>query len=332
MGMPACRITDLTAHGGTIILGFPTVMIGMMPASRITDMHVCPMLTVLVPHVGGPFILGSPTVLVGMMPQSRVTDTLVCVGPPDIAVKGEMTVLVGMAGAGGAAGASAGADAAGVPVASVSPDAVAAAGDAPKAQLQADGTVKTFAPPGQSLPPMTLTQEGWPDLPPEVTATFSSVQPATIAPGTTLYAPGDADAGGGNAYWTASPPDPSPPAPSSASDPYGSDPAPPGPDPGNTSSDPSDPAPTTPVPDQGNTSADPNSPGATSSPDPGNTSQSADWNSASHVQVSKVPLGDGVKAWAGQPADGSGPLQIWAPPDAMADADSQRFRMPGAAA
>ncbi len=28
MGMPAARMGDKTAHGGTIVLGFPTVMIG----------------------------------------------------------------------------------------------------------------------------------------------------------------------------------------------------------------------------------------------------------------------------------------------------------------
>jgi uncharacterized Zn-binding protein involved in type VI secretion len=27
-GMPAARMGDLTAHGGTIVLGFPTVLIG----------------------------------------------------------------------------------------------------------------------------------------------------------------------------------------------------------------------------------------------------------------------------------------------------------------
>lgn len=64
------------------------------PAARITDMHVCPMVTVLVPHVGGPIVMGAPTVLTGMLPQARVTDTLVCVGPPDIIVKGSATVLV----------------------------------------------------------------------------------------------------------------------------------------------------------------------------------------------------------------------------------------------
>src|SRR5277367_5029362 len=101
MGMPAATITSMTAHGGTVILGFPTVLINFMPASRITDMHVCPMVTVLVPHVGGPFILGSMTVLTGMMPQSRVSDMLVCVGPPDVCAMGVPTVLVGMAGGGG---------------------------------------------------------------------------------------------------------------------------------------------------------------------------------------------------------------------------------------
>ncbi len=67
------------------------------PASRITDMHVCPMLTPglpPIPHVGGPIIMGSPTVLTGSLPQARVTDQCVCVGPPDIIVKGSMTVLV----------------------------------------------------------------------------------------------------------------------------------------------------------------------------------------------------------------------------------------------
>ncbi len=65
-----------------------------MPASRITDMHVCPMVTGVVPHVGGPIILGAPTVMTGSLPQARVTDQAVCVGPPDVIVKGSATVLV----------------------------------------------------------------------------------------------------------------------------------------------------------------------------------------------------------------------------------------------
>ena len=67
-----------------------------MPAARVTDMHVCPMVTVLVPHVGGPILPPCCiTVLTGMLPQARVTDLAVCVGPPDMIVKGSMTVLVG---------------------------------------------------------------------------------------------------------------------------------------------------------------------------------------------------------------------------------------------
>jgi uncharacterized Zn-binding protein involved in type VI secretion len=85
-------------------MGCPTVLIGGLPASRIGDNHVCPMVTGIVPHVGGPFILGAFTVLVGGMPQSRVGDMLICVGPPDTAVMGQSTVLVGMSGGGGFGG------------------------------------------------------------------------------------------------------------------------------------------------------------------------------------------------------------------------------------
>ena len=70
----------------------------MPPASRITDMHVCPMVTPglpPIPHVGGPIITGLPTVLTGNMPQARITDMCICVGPPDTIVKGSLTVLVG---------------------------------------------------------------------------------------------------------------------------------------------------------------------------------------------------------------------------------------------
>ena len=65
------------------------------PAARVTDMHVCPMLTVLVPHVGGPIMLGCFTVLTCMLPQARVGDMAMCVGPPDVIALGSFTVLVG---------------------------------------------------------------------------------------------------------------------------------------------------------------------------------------------------------------------------------------------
>jgi uncharacterized Zn-binding protein involved in type VI secretion len=134
----------MTEHGGVVMVGFPQVLIGMMPASRIGDMHVCPMVTGIVPHVGGPFVLGSMTVLVGMMPQSRVTDQLVCVGPPDMAAMGCETVLVGMSGAGGAGGAVAGIAAMGASVPMAPPPAGAAdSGDAAERHAEVFGAPRT---------------------------------------------------------------------------------------------------------------------------------------------------------------------------------------------
>nr|WP_293369403.1 PAAR domain-containing protein [Nevskia sp.] len=68
---------------------------GGMPAARIGDMHVCPMVTGVVPHVGGPISLGCPTVLIGGMPAACVGDLAVCVGPPDTIALGSFKVLIG---------------------------------------------------------------------------------------------------------------------------------------------------------------------------------------------------------------------------------------------
>ena len=67
-----------------------------LPAARLTDMHVCPMVTGVVPHVGGPISgPGCPTVLIGGLPAARVGDMLVCTGPPDVIAMGSVTVLIG---------------------------------------------------------------------------------------------------------------------------------------------------------------------------------------------------------------------------------------------
>ncbi len=59
-------------------------------------MHVCPMVTGVVPHVGGPILPpGQPTVLIGNMPAARLGDMATCVGPPDTIALGSMTVLIG---------------------------------------------------------------------------------------------------------------------------------------------------------------------------------------------------------------------------------------------
>ena len=65
-------------------------------AARILDMHVCPMVTGTVPHVGGPILPpGTPTVLIGGTPAACVGDMLVCVGPPDSIAAGSATVMIG---------------------------------------------------------------------------------------------------------------------------------------------------------------------------------------------------------------------------------------------
>ncbi len=114
MGMPAARLGDLTAHGGTIVVGFPTVLIGGMPAARLGDLQVCPMVTGVVPHVGGPIAMGSPTVLIGGMPAARVTDVTTCVGPPGVIALGCFTVLIGVAGGAGGGGGGGGGGAMGL--------------------------------------------------------------------------------------------------------------------------------------------------------------------------------------------------------------------------
>ncbi len=70
----------------------------MPPAARLSDMHVCPMVTPgtpPVPHVGGPIMMGLPTVMIGFMPAARVGDMATCVGPPDAIAFGSPTVMIG---------------------------------------------------------------------------------------------------------------------------------------------------------------------------------------------------------------------------------------------
>jgi uncharacterized Zn-binding protein involved in type VI secretion len=70
-----------------------------MLAARVTDMHVCPMVTPGVPpipHVGGPILPpGCVTVIIEYLPAARMTDQCLCVGPPDIIAQGSATVMIG---------------------------------------------------------------------------------------------------------------------------------------------------------------------------------------------------------------------------------------------
>lgn len=71
----------------------------MPAAARLTDQHVCPMVTPAappIPHVGGPVIgPGVTTVMIGKMPAAVAGDMALCVGPPDTIITGSATVMIG---------------------------------------------------------------------------------------------------------------------------------------------------------------------------------------------------------------------------------------------
>jgi uncharacterized Zn-binding protein involved in type VI secretion len=98
---PAARVGDLTAHGTPLTPATPpggslTVIIGKKPAWRATvDMHVCPLVTGVVPHTGGVVTLGSATVFIDGMPAARMGDVITESGPPNTIAAGCPDVLIG---------------------------------------------------------------------------------------------------------------------------------------------------------------------------------------------------------------------------------------------
>ena len=95
---PAARMGDMTSHGTPLAPGPGSfnVMIGGLPAWRAaSDFHACPLLTVLVPHVGGVIALGSLTVLINNLPAARLGDMIIESGPPNSIVMGCPTVMIG---------------------------------------------------------------------------------------------------------------------------------------------------------------------------------------------------------------------------------------------
>jgi uncharacterized Zn-binding protein involved in type VI secretion len=94
----AARVGDLTSHGTPLGpgLGSLTVLIGGKPAWRATaDVHACPLVTGVVPHVGGSVAKASLTVLVNGLPAARQGDVIVEAGPPNTIAMGLPTVLIG---------------------------------------------------------------------------------------------------------------------------------------------------------------------------------------------------------------------------------------------
>jgi len=93
----AARLSDPTAHGTPLAPGpgSVNVLIGGMPAWRAAaDFHACPLVTVLVPHVGGVVTMGSPTVLINNLPAARQGDIIAEAGPPNSIVMGCPTVMI----------------------------------------------------------------------------------------------------------------------------------------------------------------------------------------------------------------------------------------------
>src|SRR5690349_4483107 len=94
----AARIGDPTSHGTPLGPGPGSVdvFIGGQPAWRATsDTHACPLVTVLVPHVGGVVAMGSKTVLINNMPAARQGDSVVESGPPNLIAMGCPDVEIG---------------------------------------------------------------------------------------------------------------------------------------------------------------------------------------------------------------------------------------------
>ena len=95
---PAARQGDLTSHGGAVLTGTPTVVIGGRPAARVLDMASCPVVPPQPgpsPHVGGPITTGSATVFIGGKPAARSGDTITETGATSVITGGAATVLIG---------------------------------------------------------------------------------------------------------------------------------------------------------------------------------------------------------------------------------------------
>jgi uncharacterized Zn-binding protein involved in type VI secretion len=98
MGQPAARLGDNTSHGTPLLPGFGclSVLICGRPAWRtLVDVHVCPLIDVLKPHVGGTVAKGSTSVLIGGSPAARLGDMVVEAGAPNGIVSGAPTVTLG---------------------------------------------------------------------------------------------------------------------------------------------------------------------------------------------------------------------------------------------
>lgn len=94
---PQARLTDLHTcpiHGPTPILGVgaPTVLVGNLPAARVTDFAACPAPPAPVP-IPNAIVKGSTSVIIMNMPAARQLD--MCTHPGSMITVGFPTVLTG---------------------------------------------------------------------------------------------------------------------------------------------------------------------------------------------------------------------------------------------
>jgi len=71
------------------------VLVAGQPAWRAgSDVHACPLVDGVKPHVGGVVALGSLTVMIGGLPAARQGDQIVEAGAPNAIALGAPTVLI----------------------------------------------------------------------------------------------------------------------------------------------------------------------------------------------------------------------------------------------
>ena len=92
-GAPAARAAAEAAKGA--LLASMSSAISAAAAGG-TDIHICTTFPLTPTHGPGVVITGSATVMINNMPASRMGDQLLeAIGPPNVIVKGEMTVIIG---------------------------------------------------------------------------------------------------------------------------------------------------------------------------------------------------------------------------------------------
>lgn len=92
MGSPAARMGDAAGHGGVILIGSPTVLIGGMPAARMGDPLICPGFDGPKPHIMGNITVASTTVMIDGAFAARMGDMTGC-GAAGVSGKGAPPVM-----------------------------------------------------------------------------------------------------------------------------------------------------------------------------------------------------------------------------------------------